>query len=910
MGKKRTHAETKDGFTKPPPDKDRMSHRKEHKDKDKRKNGEVKAQKPALLFTPQPEWHTVALPELPSVENPTIPPRHVIDALHQYADALLEEEATKYSESHMAQDSSRKFLSTIMASGTMEDKVSALTLLVQESPLHTMKAFEQLLGLSRKKSRNQALMALAALKDLLGQGVVLPPDRKLRVFARQPGLIAVLQGKNVNWKSGDRLPGHLQKVHLIAWAYEDWLKKQYFEMLKVIEGWCNDEVEYSRNRSVSFVWELLKEKPEQEENLLRLLINKLGDKEKKVASKASYLLLQLQVTHPLMKSVIINAIESDLLFKPNQSAHAKYYAIITLNQTVCSVKEPEVANKLLEIYFSLFVGLLKKEKEREDEEKKTNKHGQLQGGGSKPGKMARKKAEKAADEAYKAEDEMREKLVAAVLTGVNRAFPFAKTDDDKFEQQLNTIFEVTHSSNFNTSIQAMMLIQQISATKHISSDRFYRTLYESLLDPRLLTTSKHIMYLNLLYRALKADVSIKRVKAFVKRLLQIIHLHEPPFICGVLYLIKELIATTPSIRYMLDKPEDNASDSEDEHFEDVPEGAVVTNGTTPSKGPRYDPRKRDPDHAHADLSCLWELLPLQAHYHPSVHVLATKLLEGSEIKEKPDPTVYTLMNFLDKFAFRNPKTKKEASHGTSIMQPMSGTSKAADYLISQRGSDKTHDPVNSEQFWRKKMGDVREDEAFFHTYFEKAGKAKQVKKKEKKKRKDEEEESEESGEEEIWKALVNSRPEIEGDEEEDSGFSDIDMDGMMSDDDTDGGLGMDEGVELNLGSDDEDMDDLDTVHAPAKTKSKSKQAKVEEDDDDMDDEGFDIDDDEEAFVDSDDEIPVDFDMNDDTDLEEPPPTSSKASKDDKKGNKKRKLKHLPTFASAEDYAKLIGDDSD
>lgn len=382
------------------------------------------------MFTPQPEWHAVQLPELPAVENPTVPPRHILDELHKYADTLLELEATAYGESHLSSSSSHKFLSTIMASGTLEDKVSALTLLVQESPLHTMKAFENLLGLARKKSRNAALMALGALKDLMGQGVVLPPDRKLRAFAKQPGLISSLQGKSSNWTTGEKLPGAIQKIHLISWAYEDWLKRTYFEMLKVIEGWCNDEVEYARGRAVTFVWELLKEKPEQEENLLRLLINKLGDTDKKIASRASYLLLQLQVTHPLMKSVIINAVESDLLFRPGQSAHAKYYAIITLNQTVLSVREQEVANKLLEIYFSLFVGLLKKPKDKEGAvEKKLNKNGLVQGGGGTPGKMARKKSKEKTTQAHKSEDEMKEKMIAQVLTGVNRAFPFAKTDD-------------------------------------------------------------------------------------------------------------------------------------------------------------------------------------------------------------------------------------------------------------------------------------------------------------------------------------------------------------------------------------------------------------------------------------------------------------------------------------------------
>lgn len=439
----------------------------------------------------------------------------------------------------------------------------------------------------------------------------------------------------------------------------------------------------------------------------------------------------------------------------------------------------------------------------------------------------------------------------------------------------------------------MSLIQQISSTKHFSTDRFYRTLYESLLDPRLIETSKHIMYLNLLYRALKSDLNIKRVQAFVKRLLQIIHLHEPPFICGVLYLVNELINQFPSIRSMVTTPEDNADDSGEEHYDDVPEDGetVAPKEKAETNRPRYDARKRDPIHADAELSCLWELLPLQAHYHPSVHVLATKIINQDQIREKPDPTIYTLMNFLDKFSFRNAKTKTQATHGTSIMQPMSGTSKAADYLIAARDGDKTHSALNSEQFWRKKVDDVREDEVFFHTYFEKAGKAKQATKKEKKKRKKDGDDSDESGEEEIWKALVNSRPEIEGDDDDDEGFDDIDMEDMMSDDDEEGGIGMDGGVELNLGSDD---DEEDTVAGGAS-----------EDDDGMD--AFDLDD-EEAFVDSDDDIPVDIAMDDDTDVEEPAPKSSKEKEKDKKKAKKRKLKHLPTFASADDYAKLIGGD--
>lgn len=351
--------------------------------------------------------------------------------MKSYAVSLLEADSNLYTSKHLSSTSSHRFLSTIMASGTLQDKVSALTLVVQESPVHTIKSFESLLNLAKKRSRGQAVAALGAMKDLLGAGVVLPSDRRLRNFSSQPGLLGTLQENfTSNWKSGQNLPGQITKAHLISWAYEDWLKDSYFEMLKVLEGWCNDEIEYARSRAVTYVYELLKDKPEQESNLLRLLVNKLGDPEKKIASRTSHLLLQLQTSHPLMKPIIIKSIETELLLRPGQSSHARYYAINTLNQTILSGREEEVAVKLLSIYFELFVTLLKKP----DPQKVVtgpviNRKGQIQGGGGQMGKKAKAKATKE-EEAKLASEETTEKMISAVLTGVNRAFPFSKSDDN------------------------------------------------------------------------------------------------------------------------------------------------------------------------------------------------------------------------------------------------------------------------------------------------------------------------------------------------------------------------------------------------------------------------------------------------------------------------------------------------
>lgn len=82
-----------------------------------------------------------------------------------------------------------------------------------------------------------------------------------------------------------------------------------------------------------------------------------------------------------------------------------------------------------------------------------------------------------------------------------------------------------------------------------TSDRFYRTLYESLLDPRLTDSNKQPMYLNLLFRALRVDKNLGRVMAFVKRLLQVMMGHQPPFICGALYLLGEVgLFRPPTLR--------------------------------------------------------------------------------------------------------------------------------------------------------------------------------------------------------------------------------------------------------------------------------------------------------------------------------------------------------------------------
>lgn len=824
-----------------------------------------------LIFQPRSDWHETSLPPLPAkkVEDPSVY-KDVIANLKRYASSLLEADNQLYASKNLSSSSSQQFLATIMKSGTLSDKISALTLVVQESPVHTVKSFESLLGLAKKRSRGQAVIALAALKDLLGTGTVLPSTRRLRKFEDQPCLLSTLFENSIHyWKAGQELPGNLSQAHLISWAYEDWLKDSYFEILKIMENWCNDEIVYARSRVVTFVYELLRDKPEQEANLLRLLVNKIGDPDRKIASRTSFLILQLQNSHPLMKPIIIRSIESEILLRPGQTMHAKYYAITTLNQTILSAKESDVAKELLKIYFELFVSVLKNNQSPkhmpEASLSKVNSKKEIQGGGSSPGKKA--KAKKIIEQQSKlTSEETNEKMISALLTGVNRAFPFSKSDDITLEGQMDTLFRITHSSNFNTSIQALLLIEQLATTKNLSVDRFYRTLYESLLDPRLVTSSKHTLYLNLLYRALRSDFDITRLKAFVKRMVQVITLHQPPFICGILYLLRELEEKFPGIQNLTKEPEEDEND--EEIYFDVPEDSNSADAQKLMRisnlAAKYDGKKRDPRHSNASNSCLWELIPFTTHFHPSVSLFAVRLLSGEKMPPKPHLPSHSLSSFLDRFVYRNAKTATLKSKGNSIMQPIAGAD-GKTIFHSHKADSKNHQPVNSEIFWRKKIEDVAADEVFFHKYFSELKNSKQSTKKLSSNKSKASKDGSDDGEDEIWQALVKSNPEIEG-QDSDSDiptFSDSFSESSM------------EGFE----SDNEEEQEASSV----------------------------------SHLDFEDEVDDGSDIDTQTSNLYEQTSDSKDLNDDKNTSSKRKrskVKNLPLFASVNDYASILNEEQD
>ena len=69
-------------------------------------------------------------------------------------------------------------------------------------------------------------------------------------------------------------------------------------------------------------------------------------------------------------------------------------------------------------------------------------------------------------------------MLSALLTGLNRAFPFIPDHSvDKFNEQISILFKIVHVTTFNKSIQALMLLLQLLTKKQVFILFYYFILF-------------------------------------------------------------------------------------------------------------------------------------------------------------------------------------------------------------------------------------------------------------------------------------------------------------------------------------------------------------------------------------------------------------------------------------------------
>jgi len=424
-----------------------------------------------LLIKTEIKWYEMRVFDEQQESNNKLS-RERVNELRQEAIQLLKDDIEIYQS--LQENSSKRedfnWIRTVLRSGTLADKLAAHTILIQDSPIHNLKSLESIIQMVNIKGKRECIMALDNLRELF-IGDLLIPNSKLKTF----GELITCFDDNMKDKK-------LRNRQLILCYFEEQLKNSYRVFIDSLVQVSHDTVDNTKNKALITFFDLLVNNGEQEQYLLENLINKLGDPLPKLAAQTSHLLNQLiNQYHPLMKSVVVGEVER-LLYRPNISQRAQYYGLCFLSEVIFSADDKPLANKLIGIYFGFFKSCIKK-------------------------------------------GDINNKMMSVLLTGVTRAFPYSKLETNILEEHLQTFYKIIHFVNLNTSIQALMLIFNILDVNEsgLLTDRFYSVLYRHILEPRLDGCSRKAMFLNLIYRALKRDPILRRVRAFIKRLLQVLN---------------------------------------------------------------------------------------------------------------------------------------------------------------------------------------------------------------------------------------------------------------------------------------------------------------------------------------------------------------------------------------------------
>eukprot|EP00347_Sterkiella_histriomuscorum_P015659 403356183 len=686
----------------------------------------------------------------PQQTQPTITPLKKIQDniiiyanLYKKAENLVRQNEQTYYQKLTKDNKDGDYLLKMLKEGTITDKISALSLLIQKDPIKSLTYLKTLINLSKKKNRKQAESSIGALRDLFTEHGLLKEDSKLLPFSKNPHIM-------------NRKESEIKEKELMEAYFEHQIKELYKEFITtVLQPLTHDDLEHYKKFSLNILQQLIERRPEQEDTILNIIVNKLGDLSKKVQCHTIFVLIKLTQTHKEMAEVIVREVQIFINRTGTKQNHI-YYACAYLNRVSSMVapKDEKVRILLFKIFFSLFKKIVGSEEKKDLEKEKA----QI------PQKKDRTKSKeqrirdlKQTEKVGKV-DESNNKIAEIVLKGVNvlmlkcQGLDLTSPSNSELrkiiEEETNILFLLTHHSSFKIQIQTLKLLFQFAkSTNKLKSnelqiakseddttqsslatynDRYYRTLYEILLKVHLTKANKLDEFFSLIFKSIKADTNIPRVLAFFRRMLHMCFINETGYTAATLLIISELIKLKDDIKFNLysfdfsrsTKPSHktvNVNDSDDEErFYDIDKLQEQKQNNTKlvyaqqtgsnNNGAAYDATKREPKYANADQTPLFELLNLTAHTHPTIKMWADKLINGESIVYAGDPLLdFGLANFLDRISYKNPKS----------------ADKLAKLQKAQRMS--AHEkPINQYDFTQEQLPasiQQREEEKYMYKYF-------------------------------------------------------------------------------------------------------------------------------------------------------------------------------------------------
>lgn len=450
-----------------------------------------------------------------------------------------------------------EWVNTVLKKGTIADKLAAHTLLVHES-----KDWSSLAALidmvDPRKCRRRCVMSMMTLKELF------------------------LDSLNLGRKN-------------CQITSEEDKRKARFYYVKFIDNLNRvafDNLEETRHKAIWTLSQLLYKYQDNKDYILDKLVNKLGDKNAKLASTAGHFVEK--AVNSEKEDVRMRAIKYVQIFlaRPNQTHRARFYAASLLSRIKLIKGNTLMANELIKIYLDLYTTLIKV-------------------------------------------DDTDSKTMNAILTGIHRAYPYSHLADNVFEQHLQTLYVLVHRVNFRMRVVAMTLIKNIvykraELTKNPVEDRFYNLVFGQLIQPELHTTSRQEAFISLVLNVINEDKVLERKEAFIKRILQVALYSQPEFAHLLLTTITKIKGynTDLCLNSKEDNDDEDSDDDEMDADEDSTDTPVVSSWVhtkTKKTTKNCDLLARNPLAAKPEH--LNELYLLRQYYDPNIAEVARQLVQ-------------------------------------------------------------------------------------------------------------------------------------------------------------------------------------------------------------------------------------------------------------------------------------------
>uniref|UniRef100_A0A914I2X1 CCAAT-binding factor domain-containing protein n=1 Tax=Globodera rostochiensis TaxID=31243 RepID=A0A914I2X1_GLORO len=428
-------------------------------------------------------------------ESSAVPDDAIVQQAQKKAEELLDRDIVRFSQAYRNQHrADADWLEMVANRGTFPDRLSALQLRVRRSAVHALPQIRQFVGLARKGAKiRQAHTLTKALKELFLHDL-LPPNRKLLQLSQRPF------ERCLNSTKPDA------EKQLLMWYFEADLKKLYHQFIEGLQCLAGNTAEGVALAACQDMAELLAERPEQEQTLLAALINKLGHPVYHVGAGVAQCLERTVVKrHPNMRSVVVSEVET-LLFRKNISPKAQRYALHFLSRVLLDAGEIELALQLIRIYLKLFHILVTKEALSEFP-----------------------------------------KLLPLLISGLNRAFPYAKGRTSEVLDNVNSLYTIVQTAKFSTALSVLRLLFQIHSASDGLSDRFYATFYRRLLNLQSGNQQHDSQLFALAQQILSNDLVESRVRAFLKRFFQIALSTNSAFAAAILLMCHTVVRERPQL---------------------------------------------------------------------------------------------------------------------------------------------------------------------------------------------------------------------------------------------------------------------------------------------------------------------------------------------------------------------------